>query len=148
MPSIFEGDWTTPRPRASAPQRLAPQFARPITASTIKDAINEIINAMNDTAAREIEAAKDAGNIPKQSWTSRDKTRHMKAEKVLDFIAENQPTNGAAILDALGIPEKSMQSYASLLIGEGRIELQNRSETPLGRTDWVLGTYTLKTCNQ
>lgn len=148
MPSIFEGDWTTPRPRANAPQRPAPKFWRHITSSTIKDAVDEIINAMNDTAAKETQAAKEAGNIPKQSWTGRDEMRRMKAEKVLNFIAANQPTNGAAILDALGLPEKSMQSYASLLLGEGLIELQNRSETPLGRTDWMLGTYTLKTCNQ
>jgi|TARA_R100000030_G_scaffold53117_3_gene39908 hypothetical protein len=101
------------------------------------------VAAMRKAAKTEVSKAayKNHGNMV------RDNGRRERAQKVLNFIAANQPTNGAAILDALGIPEKSMQSYASLLLGEGLIELQNRSETPLGRTDWVLGTYTLKTDN-
>tara|TARA_B100000035_G_scaffold82658_1_gene69328 strand:+ start:414 stop:821 length:408 start_codon:yes stop_codon:yes gene_type:complete len=134
MPSIFEGDWTTPRPRASAPM---PEHKQVIYLG------DDPVAAMRKAAKTEVSKAayKNHGNMV------RDNGRRERAQKVLNFIAANQPTNGAAILDALGIPEKSMQSYASLLLGEGLIELQNRSETPLGRTDWVLGTYTLKTDN-
>ena len=131
MPSIFDGDWTTPRPRASAP---VPEHKQVISLG------DDPVAAMRKAAKTEVSKAayKNHGNVV------RDNGRRERAQSVLNFIAENQPTTGAAILEALGIPEKSMQSYASLLIGEGHIELQNRSGTPLGRTDWVLGTYTIK----
>jgi DNA-binding transcriptional regulator LsrR (DeoR family) len=71
--------------------------------------------------------------------------RRENAMALLEWMRKNAPVTGQQIIDAHGYARNTFHSYISLLMHEGHVEISNHKSTPVGKTSWALGIYTVKT---